>query len=128
MVQKANNDGHISLRPRPGPCPGSRCSVANSIKLRNINCFVVVTKLQKMSNSTERYQKLGLKEALTRIHRYPIACKELSFIFRGAYSKLPKNVQSLIFQDSLAAFRLLPEYVYLLFDFVFVACSFVLVL
>ncbi|KAL9409790.1 hypothetical protein AB3S75_048084 [Citrus x aurantiifolia] len=62
-----------------------------------------------MSNSTERYQKLGLKEAVTRIHRYPIACKELSFIFRGAYSKLPKNVQSLIFQDSLAAFRLLPE-------------------
>ncbi|KAJ4705920.1 F-box protein [Melia azedarach] len=62
-----------------------------------------------MSNPMERYQKLGLKEALPRIYRYPIACKELSFILRAAYTKLPKNVQSLIFEDALAAFRLLPE-------------------
>ncbi|XP_007038875.2 PREDICTED: F-box protein At5g52880 isoform X1 [Theobroma cacao] len=62
-----------------------------------------------MSNSTERYQKLGLRESLTRIYQYPIACKELSSILRGAYGKLPKNLQALIFQDTLTAFRLLPE-------------------
>ncbi|XP_044467455.1 F-box protein At5g52880 [Mangifera indica] len=61
-----------------------------------------------MSNPLEKYQKLGLKEALSRIYRYPKACKELSFILRGAYNKLPKNVQALIFQDTLTAFRLLP--------------------
>ncbi|XP_021274773.1 F-box protein At5g52880 [Herrania umbratica] len=62
-----------------------------------------------MSSSTERYQKLALRESLTRIYQYPIACKELSSILRGAYGKLPKNLQSLIFQDTLTAFRLLPE-------------------
>ncbi|KAK6275455.1 hypothetical protein POUND7_005164 [Theobroma cacao] len=62
-----------------------------------------------MSNSTERYQKLGLRESLTRIYQYPIACKELSSILRGAYGKLPKNLQALIFQDTLTAFRLLPD-------------------
>lgn len=62
-----------------------------------------------MSNPTERYQKLRLGESLPTIYRYPIACKELSFILRGAYTKLPKNLQSLIFQDTLTAFRLLPE-------------------
>ncbi|CAL9008645.1 hypothetical protein Pyn_27733 [Prunus yedoensis var. nudiflora] len=63
-----------------------------------------------MSKPLERYQKLGLKESLPRIHRYPLACKELSLILRGAYKKIPKNLQSLIFQDTLTAFRLLPEY------------------
>ncbi|XP_059429047.1 F-box protein At5g52880 [Corylus avellana] len=62
-----------------------------------------------MSNQLERYQKLGLSESLPRIYRYPIACKELSFILRAAYNKLPKNLQSLVFQDTLTAFRLLPE-------------------
>ncbi|CAL9008774.1 unnamed protein product [Prunus brigantina] len=62
-----------------------------------------------MSKPLERYQKLGLKESLPRIHRYPLACKELSLILRGAYKKIPKNLQSLIFQDTLTAFRLLPE-------------------
>ncbi|PKI52098.1 F-box protein At5g52880 [Punica granatum] len=62
-----------------------------------------------MASLLERYQKLGIGESLPRIHRYPIACKELSFILRGAYKKFPKNVQSLIFQDTLAAFRLLPR-------------------
>lgn len=57
----------------------------------------------------ERYQKLGLKESLNQAYRYPIACDELSCIVRNAYSKVPKNLQSRIFQDSLAAFRLLPE-------------------
>ncbi|PRQ60216.1 hypothetical protein RchiOBHm_Chr1g0378761 [Rosa chinensis] len=40
---------------------------------------------------------------------YPLVCKELSLILRGAYRKVPKNLQSLIFQDTLTAFRLLPE-------------------
>ncbi|OMP12804.1 F-box protein [Corchorus olitorius] len=62
-----------------------------------------------MSSAAERYEKLSLRESLTRIYEYPIACKELSFILRGAYAKLPKNLQSLIFQDTLTAFRLLPE-------------------
>ncbi|XVF12585.1 hypothetical protein REPUB_Repub08aG0131700 [Reevesia pubescens] len=62
-----------------------------------------------MSNPTQRYQKLCLGESLPRIYRYPIACEELSFILRGAYTKLPKHLQSLIFQDTLSAFRLLPE-------------------
>lgn len=57
----------------------------------------------------ERYEKLGLKESLSRAYHYPIACEELSCILRNAYSKVPKNLQSLIFQDSLAAFRLLPQ-------------------
>ncbi|XP_057853277.1 F-box protein At5g52880 isoform X4 [Cryptomeria japonica] len=39
---------------------------------------------------------------------YVEACKELAVILRGAYSKVPKNLQALMFQDTLAAFRLLP--------------------
>lgn len=57
----------------------------------------------------ERYEKLGLKESLNQPFRYPIACEELSILLRNAYSKLPKNLQSLLFQDSLNAFRLLPQ-------------------
>ncbi|KAJ8773226.1 hypothetical protein K2173_028403 [Erythroxylum novogranatense] len=62
-----------------------------------------------MSNSIQRYQNLGYKEALSRNDLYPIACKELSLILRQAYAKLPKNLQSIIFHDTLTAFRLLPE-------------------
>ncbi|KAF5731207.1 hypothetical protein HS088_TW19G00812 [Tripterygium wilfordii] len=62
-----------------------------------------------MSIALHSYQKLGLREALLRIHRYPIACKELSLILRVAYNKLPKDLQCLVFQDTLAAFHLLPE-------------------
>lgn len=81
-----------------------------------IQCLLLKTLIaqifwNEMSNPLEKYQKLGLKEALSRIYRYPKACKELSFILRGAYNKLPKNVQALIFQDTLTAFRLLPQYV-----------------
>uniref|UniRef100_A0A2N9ECX8 F-box domain-containing protein n=1 Tax=Fagus sylvatica TaxID=28930 RepID=A0A2N9ECX8_FAGSY len=61
------------------------------------------------TKALERYQKLGLKESLPRIYQYPIACKELSFILRATYNQLPKNLQSLIFQDTLTAFRLLPQ-------------------
>lgn len=56
----------------------------------------------------ERYEELGIEESLGLPYRYPIVCRELSSILRGAYSKLPKNIQSLLFQHSLSAFRLLP--------------------
>lgn len=59
-------------------------------------------------SESERYEELGLREALNRPHRFPLACNELSSILRNAYSQLPKNLQSLIFQDTLLAFRLLP--------------------
>ncbi|CAJ1976995.1 unnamed protein product [Sphenostylis stenocarpa] len=62
-----------------------------------------------MSSPLERYQKLGLREALQKNYRYPIACKELSFILREAFHQSPKNLQSIIFQDTLFAFRLFPE-------------------
>ncbi|XP_027159157.1 F-box protein At5g52880 [Coffea eugenioides] len=59
----------------------------------------------------ERYEELKLHESLTNqsCSRYPLACKELAFILRKAYSKAPKNLQSLLFQDTLDAFRLLPQ-------------------
>lgn len=61
-----------------------------------------------MSNPLTRYQKLGYKESLEKIHRYPLACKELGFILRAAYAEFPKNLQALILQDTITAFRLLP--------------------
>lgn len=84
-------------------------------------CVSVISKLDyddwifnlrntQMAKEIERYQKLGLRESLHRIYRYPSACNELSFLLRGVYSKVPKNLQSLIFQDTLSAFRLLPQY------------------
>ncbi|XP_075647551.1 F-box protein At5g52880 isoform X2 [Castanea sativa] len=56
-----------------------------------------------------RYEELGMKESLHKMYQYPIACKELSFILRLAYNQLPKVLQSLVFQDTLTAFRLLPQ-------------------
>uniref|UniRef100_A0A0R0ENH2 F-box domain-containing protein n=1 Tax=Glycine max TaxID=3847 RepID=A0A0R0ENH2_SOYBN len=41
---------------------------------------------------------------------YPIACRELSFILREAFHQFPKNLQSIVFQDTLSAFRLLPQH------------------
>ncbi|XP_052176319.1 F-box protein At5g52880 isoform X2 [Diospyros lotus] len=57
----------------------------------------------------ERYEELGIGESLPRVYQYPIACRELSLILRSAYSKLSKNLQSLIFRDTLSAFHLLPQ-------------------
>ncbi|KAL9317618.1 hypothetical protein ACSQ67_014135 [Phaseolus vulgaris] len=65
--------------------------------------------VEKMSSALERYQKLGLRDSLQKYYRYPIACKELSFILREAFHQIPKSLQSIIFQDTLLAFRLLPE-------------------
>ncbi|KAL6533256.1 hypothetical protein OROMI_027368 [Orobanche minor] len=62
-----------------------------------------------MKNPIDRYQTLKLKEALSIPSQYLFACKELSFILKNAYSKSPKNLQSLIFQETLFAFSLLPQ-------------------
>ncbi|CAM8986204.1 unnamed protein product [Rhodiola kirilowii] len=62
-----------------------------------------------MSNPLKRYRELGIEESLTIPCRYPLACKDLSFILRHAYKKFPKNLQSQIFLDVLLAFRLLPD-------------------
>ncbi|KAG0485696.1 hypothetical protein HPP92_009775 [Vanilla planifolia] len=59
------------------------------------------------SLAVERYELLGLKDALNRPSDYSSACQELAAILRIAYSKLPKNVQSSIFCDVICAFRLL---------------------
>ncbi|KAI3458073.1 hypothetical protein Pfo_014736 [Paulownia fortunei] len=61
------------------------------------------------NNPIDRYQTLRLKESLSKPSQYLFACKELSFILKNAYSKVPKNLQSLIFQETLFAFSLLPE-------------------
>lgn len=58
----------------------------------------------------ERYRKLGIRDALSRHCDYSHACTDLNSILRCAYIKLPKNLQALVFQDTLAAFRLLPQY------------------
>ncbi|KAK6132152.1 hypothetical protein DH2020_034108 [Rehmannia glutinosa] len=64
---------------------------------------------RKAINPIDRYQALGLKESLSKPSLYVFASKELSSILRNAYSASPKNLQSLIFQDTLFAFSLLPE-------------------
>ncbi|KAF7114140.1 hypothetical protein RHSIM_RhsimUnG0097700 [Rhododendron simsii] len=66
-------------------------------------------KMKGGGDQLERYEKLGIGESLPRVYQYPIACQELSSILRGAYSQLPKNLQSLVFQHTLTAFRLLPQ-------------------
>ncbi|GMH08940.1 hypothetical protein Nepgr_010780 [Nepenthes gracilis] len=62
-----------------------------------------------MSGPLERYQKLKLKDSLIVSYRYPIASRELSFILRFVYSEVPKALQALILEDTLTAFRLLPQ-------------------
>ncbi|EOA13861.1 hypothetical protein CARUB_v10026964mg [Capsella rubella] len=57
----------------------------------------------------KRYQNLMVGEALSKNHLYPFVCNELSSVLNLAYSQLPKNVKALIFQDTLSAFRLLPD-------------------
>lgn len=57
----------------------------------------------------ERYQNLGLRESLSLSYRYPLVCKELGVILRLGFSKSPKPLQSLLFEDTIAAFRLLPQ-------------------
>lgn len=66
---------------------------------------------EEAAATMKRYEKLGLGDALGRHYDYPWACHELSLILRFAYPKLPKNLQALVFRDTLSAFRLLPEWV-----------------
>ncbi|KAL8557326.1 hypothetical protein ACS0TY_004677 [Phlomoides rotata] len=61
------------------------------------------------NNPIDRYQSLTLKESLSKPSKYIFACKELSFLLKNAYSKFPKNLQSIVFQDTLFAFSLLPQ-------------------
>ncbi|XP_057798575.1 F-box protein At5g52880 isoform X2 [Salvia miltiorrhiza] len=65
--------------------------------------------VERFNNPIERYQSLSIKECLSKRSQYSFACKQLSFLLKNAYSKFPKNLQSLIFQDTIFAFRLLPE-------------------
>ncbi|KAJ4787643.1 F-box protein [Rhynchospora pubera] len=59
--------------------------------------------------SNNRYEDLGIAAALSRPWDFPTACSELSAILRLCYSHLPKTLQSLVFQDTLLAFRTLPD-------------------
>ncbi|XP_076944696.1 F-box protein At5g52880-like [Bidens hawaiensis] len=62
-----------------------------------------------MEGAMDRYQKLGLQQPLARSCNYSSACRELAFILKLSYSKFPKSLQSVVFQDLLTAFRLLPR-------------------
>ncbi|KAJ0576611.1 putative F-box domain-containing protein [Helianthus annuus] len=62
-----------------------------------------------MKGAVDRYHKLGLQESLSRSCNYPSACRELALILKRSYSKFPKVLQSIVFQDVLTAFRLLPR-------------------
>ncbi|KAL8095821.1 hypothetical protein AgCh_036981 [Apium graveolens] len=64
--------------------------------------------MMRESGIVNRYKKLELQESMARFHQYPLACKELSSIIRLAFSKLPKFLQHLIFDDVVFAFRTLP--------------------
>lgn len=57
----------------------------------------------------KRYERLALTDALQRTYDYPAACEELSAILRISYSKLPKDLQSRVFNDTISAFRRLPQ-------------------
>ncbi|GAB2293991.1 hypothetical protein Dimus_028207 [Dionaea muscipula] len=71
--------------------------------------FQILTEKGKMEGPMVRYQKLKLRESLDTPYRYPFVCKELGFILRTGYSRVPKNLQALILEDTLTAFRLLPQ-------------------
>ncbi|PIN21673.1 hypothetical protein CDL12_05631 [Handroanthus impetiginosus] len=60
-------------------------------------------------NPVDRYQTLRLSEFLSKPSHYALACKELSLVLKSAYAKLPKDLQSLLFQETLFAFSLLSE-------------------
>ncbi|KAL8239420.1 hypothetical protein R6Q59_015987 [Mikania micrantha] len=62
-----------------------------------------------MEGAVNRYQKLGLQKSLYQSCNYSSACRELASIIKLSYSKLPKVLQSIVFQDVLTAFRLLPR-------------------
>ncbi|KAJ7564581.1 hypothetical protein O6H91_02G024100 [Diphasiastrum complanatum] len=55
------------------------------------------------------YESLRLREALQRRVDYAKACKELAGLIKSVYASAPKGLQSIMFQDVLEAFRMLPE-------------------
>ncbi|XP_068644826.1 F-box protein At5g52880 [Aristolochia californica] len=57
----------------------------------------------------ERYRKLNLRESFSTTYNYASACNELGYLLRGTYNKVSKNLQAIMFQDTLQAFRVLPE-------------------
>lgn len=77
--------------------------------------------LRKQSVELNWEDDKPIRESLLKTYRYPIACRELSFILREAFHQFPKNLQSIVFQDTLSAFRLLPEYVMLFILYLFVS-------
>ncbi|XP_071690584.1 F-box protein At5g52880 [Rutidosis leptorrhynchoides] len=60
------------------------------------------------SGAFDRYRKLAIEDSLTTRH-YSSACKELALILKLSYPKFPKSLQSIVIQDVLTAFRLLPK-------------------
>ncbi|XP_076948068.1 F-box protein At5g52880-like [Bidens hawaiensis] len=62
-----------------------------------------------MEGAMDRYIKLGLQQSLSRTSNYSSACRELALILKLSYSKFPKSLQSLVFQDLITAFRTLPR-------------------
>ncbi|KAL9265082.1 F-box protein-like protein [Drosera capensis] len=64
---------------------------------------------EEEKRSLERYEKLKLRSALGFPHLYPFACREIAYILTEVYSKLSKNLQAVILDDAVAAFRLLPQ-------------------
>ncbi|XP_024518644.1 F-box protein At5g52880-like [Selaginella moellendorffii] len=57
-----------------------------------------------------RYSSLRLGEALNRRCDYARACKELAVLLKQAYGIAPKSLQAALFQDLLAAFRILQDH------------------
>ncbi|KAK8938154.1 F-box protein [Platanthera guangdongensis] len=57
----------------------------------------------------KKYEQLGLADSLRRPYDYSDSCQELALILRRAYAKFPKSLQSIIFRDTLSAFRLLSQ-------------------
>uniref|UniRef100_A0A7N0V8V3 F-box domain-containing protein n=1 Tax=Kalanchoe fedtschenkoi TaxID=63787 RepID=A0A7N0V8V3_KALFE len=93
---------------RKGPNP-RRCRPIKNRSSRFVNTLTDVKKSQSVfSDSVDRLLVKGIEESLAIPCRYSLACKDLSFILRHAYNKLPKTLQSQIFQHLILAFRLLP--------------------
>nr|CAD1834101.1 unnamed protein product [Ananas comosus var. bracteatus] len=61
------------------------------------------------NSAEERYERLGLREALSRDADYAGACYELARTLRLAYAPLPKGFKSLVLDDTLFALRILPD-------------------
>ncbi|KAI3735356.1 hypothetical protein L6452_14851 [Arctium lappa] len=77
------------------------------VELKNQTAYL--ERFEGMEGPLDRYHKLGLQQSLYRLCHYPSACKELALILKLSYSKFPKLLQSLLVQDVLTAFRLLPR-------------------